>query len=335
VRTGSGESYSQEILMSGPDGRIGVVVITHNRCEELLRTVDRLTTLDERPPIVVVDNASQDDSCCRVARAYPQVKTLPQPRNLGAAARTIGVRNLDTPYVALCDDDTWWETGCLRRAADLLDQYPRVGVLNARVLVGPQADEDPTCLSMAESPISAEGDLPGKPLLGFLAGAVIVRRSAFLECGGFESRLFLGGEEQLLAVDLAIRGWQICYVPELVVHHFPSHLRDACDRRRHELRNALWFAWLRRPARAALRRSITLIRAAPRRVALQGIGLALAGLPWVWRNRRVVSPTIEDGLCRLEAWQASHEKHHQQEFHVLPSRHQRRRLATENACADV
>lgn len=321
--------------MAELDGRIGVVVITHNRCEELLRTLDRLSTLDERPPIVVVDNASKDDTCRRVTRAFPQIRILPQPHNLGAAARTIGVRHLDTPYVALCDDDTWWQTGCLRRAADLLDQYPRVALLNARVLVGPQSDLDPTCLAMAESPISSEDDLPGKPLLGFLAGAVVVRRSAFLECGGFESRLFLGGEEQLLAVDLASRGWQICYVPELVVHHFPSLVRDARDRRRHELRNSLWFAWLRRPARAALRRSIMLIRAAPRRVALEGVGLALAGLPWVWQNRRVAPPDVEDGLCRLEAWQASRHKHHQQEFHVLPPRHQRRRVTAENACIDV
>ncbi|MEV4708894.1 glycosyltransferase [Actinoplanes sp. NPDC049316] len=43
-------------------------------------------------------------------------------------ARTIGVRRLDTPYVAFCDDDTWWEPGSLRVAAELLDAYPRIGV---------------------------------------------------------------------------------------------------------------------------------------------------------------------------------------------------------------
>src|SRR5271165_5075939 len=89
-------------------------------------------------------------------------------------------------------------------------------------------------------PLLDEPDLPGYPLLGFLAGASVIRRSAFLEVGGFESRFFIGGEEELLALDLATRGWSLRYVPELVVHHHPSPNRDAASRRWHLLRNALW-----------------------------------------------------------------------------------------------
>jgi hypothetical protein len=50
-------------------------------------------------------------------------------------------------------------------------------------------------------------DLPGPPVLGFIACGGIVRRAAFLEVGGFNSRLGVGGEEELLAVDLTARGW--------------------------------------------------------------------------------------------------------------------------------
>ena len=79
------------------------------------------------------------------------------------------------------------------------------------------------------------------------AGASMVRRSAFLTGGGFEARFFLGGEEELLAADLAARGHWLCYVPDLVVHHHPSPLRDGQGRRLTAARNALWFTWLRRP----------------------------------------------------------------------------------------
>jgi len=293
-------------MVDSADKRIGVVVITHNRRPELLRTLERLTALDERPQIVVVDNASSDDTCAAVARCYPQVTVLAQSRNLGTAARTMGVRHLDTPYVALCDDDAWWENGSLRLAADLFDCYSRVGLLNARVLVGDEGGLDPTCVAMAESPLATDIDLPGPSLLGFLAGASAVRKTAFLECGGFESQLFLGGEEQLLAVDLASHGWHLCYVPELVVRHFPSEIRDARNRRRNELRNALWFTWLRRPWPTALRRSLRLTREAPPQIAIEGVTRAMAGLPWVWRRRRVVPPQVERGLCQLDAWQAEH-----------------------------
>jgi GT2 family glycosyltransferase len=216
----------------------------------------------------------------------------------------LGARALNVPYIAFCDDDAWWEPGSLSRAADLLDLHPRVGLLNARVLVGLEGSLDPTCMAMAASPLAAEEGLPGPSLLGFLASAAVVRRSAFFECGGFDARLFLGGEEQLLAVDLATRGWRLCYVPQLLVRHYPSPHRDARDRRRLELRNALWFAWLRRPWKSVLRRSVQLIGAAPPSAAVKGALQALAGLPWIWRRRRVVSAEVERGLSRLDAWNA-------------------------------
>ena len=198
----------------------------------------------------MVDNGSGDGTAAAVGRQFPRVKVLALAENLGAAGRTIGVAHASTPYVAFCDDDTWWEPGSLGRAADLFDVHPQVAVMTGRILVGPGNREDPICAELEQSPLPDEPDLPGYPLLGFLAGASVIRRSAFLEVGGFESRFFIGGEEELLALDLATRGWSLRYVPELVVHHHPSPNRDAVSRRWHLLRNALWSAWLRRPLHA-------------------------------------------------------------------------------------
>ncbi len=284
------------------DPRVAVVMITHNRCREVLCTLGHLTRLPERPPVVVVDNGSTDGTAAAVAGRFPQVDVLPAGRNLGAVGRTLGVRRVQSPYVAFADDDSWWEPGTLRRAAELFDRLPRLGVITGRVLVGPEDREDPVCRQLEQSPLPAEPGMPGPPLLGFLAGASVVRRAAFLEAGGFRPELFLGGEEDLLAADLAARGWWLCYVPELVVHHHPSPRRDAASRRSHLVRNALWFAWLRRPLSSALRRTLHLARSAPRdRAALRGFAAALSGLPWVLRHRRVVPRAVEKGLCLLDA----------------------------------
>src|SRR5438132_4654002 len=124
------------------DERIAIVVITHNRRAEVLRSLERHTQLPEQPAIIVVDNASVDGTACAVAEQFPQVQVLPSATNLGAAARTVGVRHAEAPYVALCDDDTWWSPGCLRRAADLFDTHRRLAVATGRVLVGPEERED-------------------------------------------------------------------------------------------------------------------------------------------------------------------------------------------------
>ena len=217
--------------MSKLETRVTAVMITHNRRNEMLRSLDKLWSLPEEVPIILVDNGSSDGSAEAVARWLPKVKIIRSEVNIGAAARNLGVEQAATPYVALCDDDTWWAPGCLLRAADLLDAYSRVAVLSARLLNGPEEVEDPICQVMRDSPLRRDEPLPGKPLLGFLAGASVVRRDAFLEAGGFDPRLFIGGEEELLTLDLAVRGWMLCYIPELIVHHYPSPRRDAPRRR--------------------------------------------------------------------------------------------------------
>jgi GT2 family glycosyltransferase len=138
-------------------------------------------------------------------------------------------------------------------------------------------------------------------LLSFLAGASMVRRSAFLAVGGFEPHLVIGGEEELLGADLVTAGWLLRYVEDVVVHHHASPLRDAHARRRIGIRNTLWFTWLRRPAGSALRRTFALLRSFPAdRVSVGGIADAISGAGWVLANRRPVPGDVERCLRLLE-----------------------------------
>jgi GT2 family glycosyltransferase len=287
------------------EGRVGVVVITHNRRKEALTSVSRLLALPERPRVVLVDNGSSDGTAPAVRGKHPGVEVVALPENLGAVGRNVGVERLDTPYVAFCDDDTWWEPGSLTRAADVLDPSPRLAVLTARILVEPGGREDPIVAELRDSPVQGPAWLPGPALGSFLAGASVVRRSAFLACGGFSPRLWLGGEEELLATDLASAGWELCYLEELTVHHQASRLRDPHLRRRLGLRNTLWFTWLRRPLVPALRRTLHLARTVPRdRVSALGALDAVRGLPWVVAERRPLSPAVEARVAALEEPQA-------------------------------
>jgi GT2 family glycosyltransferase len=288
-------------MSSGADGRVAAVMITFNRREEVLRTLEHMTALPERPRVVVVDNGSTDGTAGAVGARFPGVEVLRSEANLGAAGRTLGVRRVGAPYVAFCDDDTWWDPGSLARAADLLDAHPGVAALTGHILVEPGGRDDPINLDMRESPLPRDPGLPGYPLVSFLAGASVVRRSAYLEVGGFEPRLFLGGEEELLATDFLAAGWALRHVPELVVHHHPSTARDAHHRRWHGIRNTLWVHWLRRPWRSALRRTARMLRNVPKDgVTARGLAEAVRGLPWVLRNRRVVPPEVERWLRLMD-----------------------------------
>src|SRR5918996_4577155 len=279
---------------------VTVVIATRNRGTELLGTLARLRALPEWPPIVVVDNGSTDGTSELVRAAFPDVQVVGLQRNLGGAARTVGARLVDSAYIAFSDDDSWWAPGALSRAGDLLDRHPRLAVLAARVLVGPEQRLDPVCQEMAHSPLPPADDLPGPSVLGFIACGAVVRRTAFLEVGGFDVRLGVGGEEELLSVDLAVRGWGLAYVDEVVAYHHPSPSRDPSGRRRVQVRNALWSAWLRRPLGGAARQTAHLAALALHQPgASSGLLLALLGLPWVLRERRPVHRELEAALRTL------------------------------------
>jgi len=290
---------------AAPPARIAVAVVTRNRRERLLATLARLRALPERPPLIVVDDASGDGTAVAVRELHPDATLIALAESRGAAARNAAAVALATPYVAFADDDSWWEPGALARAADLLDAHPRLGLLAARVLVGPQRRLDPTCAEMAASPLGDAGgaEVPGVPVLGFVACGAVVRRSAFVEVGGFEAHYGIGGEERLLAGDLAAAGWLVRYDERLVVHHWPPPAgpQRRAQRTARVVRNDLWSAWLRRPPRrvpaATLR---ALADGGAGWEALRGAGAALRGLPWILRERRPHPREVEAAVRRLE-----------------------------------
>jgi GT2 family glycosyltransferase len=278
---------------------VTVVIVTRDRLADLLRTLERLAALPERPPVIVVDNGSTDGTPAAVAeRAGVQLIALGDDG--GAAARTHGVAAARTPYVAFCDDDSWWAPGALTAAAALFQEHPDIGLLAARVLL-PGGRPDPTCEEMAASPLPRREGLPGPRVLGFIACGAVVRRDAYLATGGFPVGWGIGGEERPLAAALADRGWELVHVPELVAHHHPSAQRDPAARRTIATRNDLWSAWTCLPARAAWRATWgELARSArdPRRLA--GAVQAARALPWALRHRRPVGPRVAAELARLD-----------------------------------
>lgn len=287
------------------DTDITVVVMTRNRAEELVTRLQRLTALPDAAPIVVVDNGSSDGTAERVRERLPQVELLRLERNLGIEARNIAGRRVDTPYIAFSEDDSWWTAGALTRVVELFHAHPPLGAVTGHIIVEPDGRDDPTSLEMRDSAVQGAAGLPGVPVLGFLACTTAVRRSAFLEVGAFNERFHFGGEEQLLATDLAAAGWEVRYVPDVVVAHRPSTSRDRPWRRRREVRSTLWFVWLRRPVGPALRRSLRLLGSAGAGTVIAGLAAGVRGLPWVLRERRVVPDRVERQLRLLESSQDS------------------------------
>lgn len=281
------------------------VIATRNRSTELSETVERLLDTT-RCPIILVDNASGDDSLTVArrlsAQAGQRMLVIALDRNLGAVGRNVGVQACRTPYVAFCDDDSWWQPDAPEIAEETFRRHPSVGLLAARTMVWPDRTDDPMVQLLAQSALGTRRDLPGPSVLGFLACSAIVRVDAFTAAGGFSPVLHFRGEEQLLALDMAAQGWDLCYCADLVALHQPSRTRPrsaAQDAR--SLRNAVLTTWLRRPPALCLGSAADLLRSSVRdpehaRAAIE----AVARIPRVITQRRQLPRQVELAARMIE-----------------------------------
>jgi GT2 family glycosyltransferase len=286
--------------------RTSFVIASRNRAAELAATITRLLDTTNCP-IILVDNNSEDDSVGTARRieacSANRLQIIELGSNRGAVGRNVGVAACRTPFVAFCDDDSWWAPDATAIAEEIFDGHPTVGLLAARTEVWPQRRDDPLADELANSALGRRPDLPGPSILGFLACSAMVRKPAFVAAGGFSDILHFRGEEQLLALDLATLGWELCYCPELVAVHQPSVLRPttaAQDAR--SLRNAVLTTWMRRPIRHCVKATGRLIWAALHDGEhARGAAQALVSLPAVVGQRRRLPAHVEQAVALLES----------------------------------
>jgi len=276
------------------DSRATVVIMTRNRSAELARSLEMTGRLEPRPPVIVVDNGSTDDTSARVACDFGWARLITLPDNRGSTARNVGVVEATTPYIAFCDDDSWWADDALPRAVDALDRQPQLALVAGTVLVGPEQRVDDFSRTLAASRLGVRPGLPGPSVLGFQACAAVVRRSAFLQVGGFKPVAEFPGEEEILSYDLAAAGWAQCYLSDVVAHHHPSPVRGTSSRRIAAERNAVLTAVARRPAPVAMTALLRTTRHPKVAAAVLG------RLPGALRQRRPLPREVERMVRTLE-----------------------------------
>jgi glycosyltransferase involved in cell wall biosynthesis len=135
--------------------------------------------------IIVVDDASSDDSAALAERFGPPVRLLRRDRQGGiAAARNSGIAVATAPLIAFLDADDLWPEGSLEARRAALDAEP--GLDAAFGLV-----RQFLCDSLPPER-RARIHCPPVAQRGFVAGGMLARRDVFARFGGFDPALQAG-----------------------------------------------------------------------------------------------------------------------------------------------
>lgn len=217
--------------------RVGVVIVAYASASTLT-TCLRALPVDDLHGVVVVDNASPDDSAT-IAATVPgvQVVRLPDNRGFGGGCNA-GVAALgDAELVLFLNPDAVIEQDQLRLLIDHLDQHERCAVAAPRLYRQGQplssaggdaglATELRTVVPTQLARLFPERRLPPSYAVtgpvGYVEGACfLVRRQALEQVGGFDEAFFLFFEELDLARRLRRQGRTV----DLVAAAGAEHLR--------------------------------------------------------------------------------------------------------------
>ena len=222
--------------------QVDYVVVSYRSGRDLAWCLDAINAdRPDRAGIIVVDNASPDASATIAEEhpSHPRVIRLPENVGFGSGCNA-GVAASDAEAVFFVNPDARLERGCTSGLLAALGADSRLAIAGPRV-VHPRGDvlasaggAEPSLravlghyLRFAHLPVVGSAFpplhlvdplVPARP--DWMTGAaMLVRRTAFDNVGGFDTRLFLYMEDIDLCRRLRAEGWQIGYVPAAHVVH--------------------------------------------------------------------------------------------------------------------
>jgi N-acetylglucosaminyl-diphospho-decaprenol L-rhamnosyltransferase len=212
--------------------------LTHSCLESLLKH-----GLPKAHEIIVVDNASRDDSVAWLRSDWPEITVIANPTNLGlAAAVNQGLAIARGEYVLLLNPDIIAFPGAVEKLIAFMDTHPRAGMAGGKLrspngklqhsafrfyrpstIVYRRTWLGSTKRGQAEIDRFLMKDFDHehvRPVEWLMGSCYILRAAAEREVGGMDERFFLYFEDVDWCRRFWEKGWQVLYVPDAEFSHF-------------------------------------------------------------------------------------------------------------------
>ncbi|MGB6038545.1 MAG: glycosyltransferase family 2 protein [Gordonia sp. (in: high G+C Gram-positive bacteria)] len=225
-----------------------VVTVTYSSGDYLrnfLRTLTAAST--STPQVIIADNGSTDGAPEQAAADYDNVTLVHTGGNIGyggAVNRGVVEIDPDIEFVLVANPDIEWSPGSIDELLAAAERWPRAASLGPLItepdgsiypsarrvpdlvsgtghaLLGAVWKSNPWTVAYLNEDQNEDVERP----VGWLSGScLLLRRNAFDNIGGFDSRYFMFMEDVDLGDRLAKSGWLNVFVPSARVMHAKSH----------------------------------------------------------------------------------------------------------------
>ena len=314
--------------MAGSFPPISVIIPTYNGLRFLATCLDALraqTYPRGLMEIILVDDASTDESVASVRTNYPEVRIVRLVHNSGLAIGcNAGARAATGELLVMLNNDTEAEPGWLAALAETALAHPEAGTVASKMLLFDRRD----VLHNAGDLMGADGIPRNRgvwqvdrgqfdqdlTVFGGCGGGVAYRRAAWEQTGGFDERLFMYLEDVDLAWRLRLLGWDAFFAPAARVYHQLSATGGGKLASYYVGRNTIWVIAKDMPGPLIRQHLGDIVRGQWRvtwdalrawrgdsaRARLRGQIAGLAGLPKVLGWRRETQGTRRVAVDQLE-----------------------------------
>ncbi|MGZ0017451.1 glycosyltransferase family 2 protein [Yeosuana sp. AK3] len=188
-----------------------ITIPTKNRLSELKFTLQKLKYLIERKDVVclICDDGSSDGTYEYIRFNFPKIKIFKNSISKGIHfTRNILLNNVSTPFIVSLDDDAHIITeNVLELIENYFDENPKVGLLSFRAFWN---KSNPRSIITNQKP---------EHVKSFGAVSFAMRTEVWRSIPNFPEWFVFYGEEDFAAFHLFKKGWQIHYLPQVLVHH--------------------------------------------------------------------------------------------------------------------
>lgn len=223
---------------------LSIIIVNWNTCgilRDCLKSVFDQTQ-DITFEVIVIDNASSDDSVQMVKSEFPQVILIENNDNRGfAAANNQGMQVAEGRYVLLLNSDTIVLDGAIQKTLAFADQHPEAAVVGCKVL-NPDMSLQPTCFmvpSLSNLFLSStylykifpRSRFFGREQMSWwnrdnirevevVTGCfMLVRKEAIAQVGMMDESFFMYAEETDWCYRFKIAGWKLLFTPDAEIIH--------------------------------------------------------------------------------------------------------------------
>lgn len=202
---------------------VTIVVATHNRARQLGAALQAQAAIRSKHPfeLLVVDNASTDDTAAAIAASPAPARYLYCARRGLGAARDHGLAHARGAIVAFTDDDCYPASDYVDALVAVFDAHPEVGCVGGRIILH-DASEARITIKESAKPEEFAARTIARP--GDLQGANLAfRREALAASGGFDPDFGAGTPFPCEDVDAVAAvmwaGYAARYDPRPTVRH--------------------------------------------------------------------------------------------------------------------